>query len=123
MAKKLLLWNLYRPPRDTFQEFKTEIKEILTQIDKTKFNVILGGDFNINLLNINNDNDTAEFFDLMTSYSFYPKITMPTRFSNKKGTLIDNFFCNFSDGDVHKVRVLRDFKNEEAKIVFSDLIL
>jgi hypothetical protein len=109
LLKNLLLWNLYRPPRDTIDEFIVELKDILTQIDKAKYSVVIGGDFNINLLNINNDNLTAEFFDLLTSYSYYPKITMPTRFSNKKGTLIDNFFCNFTDNSLFiKAGILLD---------------
>ncbi len=30
-------------------------------------------------------------------YSFYPKITLPTRLSNKYGTLIDNSFCKLTE--------------------------
>ncbi len=37
-------------------------------------------------------NQIGEYFDMFTNHSFYPKITLPTRFSNKHGTLIDNFF-------------------------------
>ena len=33
----------------------------------------------------------------MLSNSFTPKITLPTRFSNKHGTLIDNCFCKLSE--------------------------
>ncbi len=34
---------------------------------------------------------------MITENSFYPKITLPTRFSNKHGTLIDNIFCKLTD--------------------------
>ncbi len=30
---------------------------------------------------------------MLTSHSFYPKLTLPTRLSNSHGTLIDNFLC------------------------------
>ncbi len=30
-------------------------------------------------------------------HSFYPKITVPTRLTNTKGTLIDNFLCKLSE--------------------------
>ena len=44
-----------------------------------------------------NDNaNVAEFFDIMTSNSFFPSITFPTRFSENNGSLIDNFFCKLS---------------------------
>ena len=31
--------------------------------------------------------------DMLTSYSFFPKITLPARLSENSGTLIDNFIC------------------------------
>ena len=30
---------------------------------------------------------------MLTSFSLFPQITYPTRFSNRTDTLIDNFFC------------------------------
>ena len=36
------------------------------------------------------------FFDTLTSNSFFPQITFPTRFSGRCGTLIDNFFVKYS---------------------------
>ena len=35
----------------------------------------------------------CDFFDLLMSYSLNPQITLPTRFTETKGTLIDNIFC------------------------------
>ena len=35
----------------------------------------------------------CDFFDLLMSYSLDPQITLPTRFTETKGTLIDNTFC------------------------------
>ena len=37
------------------------------------------GDFNINLLNYNNDEDTTTFLDTIVSNSFSPIMTLPTR--------------------------------------------
>ncbi len=34
---------------------------------------------------------------MLTSRSFYPKITLSTRLSNNHGTLIDNFFCKLTE--------------------------
>ncbi len=34
---------------------------------------------------------------MLTANSFYPKITMPTRFSNKHGTTIDNLFYKLTE--------------------------
>ena len=55
--------------------------------------VIIGGDFNIDLLKINEKPIFNEYFHLLISHGFIPKITLPTRLSEKSGTLIDNFLC------------------------------
>ncbi len=65
-------------------------------MEKEKTESIITGDLNINLLKINERELISEFFDTLTANSFYPKITMPTRFSNKQGTLIDNIFCKLT---------------------------
>ncbi len=38
---------------------------------------------------------------MLTANSFYHKITMPTRFSNKHGTLIDNLFCKLTENSLN----------------------
>ena len=53
----------------------------------------LAGDYNLNLLKINNDELCNELFDLITSQSLLPRMTLPTRISNASGTLIDNILC------------------------------
>ena len=60
---------------------------------------ILIGDFNINLLNYNSDNDASSFIDTMYSSSFYPTINSPTRITTTSDTLIDNIVYN----DVTKI--------------------
>ncbi len=37
---------------------------------------------------------------MFTNNSFYNKITLSTRFSNKHGTLIHNFFCKLSESTI-----------------------
>lgn len=99
LTKKITLGNLYRPPRDILQnyaDFNEEMENLLTNLDKTSSDVMLTGDFNINLLEITTRPMVSAFYDIMCSHSFYPKITLPTRFSNTKGTLIDNIFCKLS---------------------------
>ncbi len=34
---------------------------------------------------------------MLTNHSFYPEIALPTRLSNKHGTLIDNFICKLTE--------------------------
>ena len=64
---------------------------MLSSLDQIQHNVILAGGYNINLLKLNEDELISDFFDL-TSHSMYPQITLPTIFSERHGTLIDNLF-------------------------------
>ena len=43
-----------------------------------------------------------ECLDRSTTNSFNPKITLPTRFSKKRGTLIDNIYCKLSPATINK---------------------
>ena len=52
------------------------------------------GDFNINLLQCNDNNHISEYFNMLTSNNLLPHITLPTRITNKSSTLIDNIFTN-----------------------------
>ena len=58
--------------------------------------VILGGDWNINLLKINEKSHFFDFLDLMFNNGFGPKITLPTRIETQSAILIDNIFCKSS---------------------------
>ena len=44
----------------------------------------------MNLLKMHENSIHCDFFDLLMSYSLNPQITLPTRFTETKGTLIDN---------------------------------
>ena len=59
-------------------------------------NTILCGDFNIDLLQVNQRPLYSDYFNTLLSNCFYSSITLPTRFSERNCTLIDNVFCNFS---------------------------
>ncbi len=64
---------------------------------KNGYEAIATGDFNIDVLKINDKHIISEYFDKLTSYSFYPKITVPTRLTNNNGRLIDNFICKLTE--------------------------
>ena len=48
------------------------------------------------MLKINEQEHCSTFFDMLTSFSLFPQIALPTRFITVTGTLIDNFFCNLT---------------------------
>ena len=56
--------------------------------------VFLVGDFNINLLNYDQDTSTNEFLNPLPFHLFLPYIHQPTRVTSNSKTLIDNIFSN-----------------------------
>lgn len=99
LNKPINIGNIYRPPKDlieNYTEFIQEFGSILDKFENNNNEVIVTGDFNIDLLKVNEKQVFSEYFDMLTNHSFYPKITLPTRLSNKHGTLIDNFLCKLT---------------------------
>ena len=68
------------------------------------------GDFNITILNCENDKDTSEFIDLIYASSFYPTINTPTRTSTTK-RLIDKIFYNCFTKDVMSDNITTSISN------------
>ena len=99
---KLKICNIYRPPKgnnshrsiDSFmQEFCPEIHNINNQSN----NLVLAGDFNIDLLRVNTNEKYQEFYDFITEHNMLPNILYPTRLSKRNATLIDNIFSRNSN--------------------------
>ncbi len=94
LNKPIIIGNIYHPSRDIvekYSEFTNEFALVLDTLETMNSEVIISGDFNIDLLKIADKEVLAEYFDMFTSHSFIPKITLPTRLANKHGTLIEFF--------------------------------
>ena len=78
------------------ETFIEELTPTLDKLNKRKTEVVIAGDYNIDLLKINEKAILSEYFDMLTTNNFIPKITLPTRISSRSATLIDNFLCNIS---------------------------
>ena len=76
------------------------LNQLLESVSKEQKSIFLLGDFNVNLLNYNEHNQTNEFFDSLASTSFIPLILQPTRITSHSNTLIDNIFSNVIDPDI-----------------------
>jgi len=99
-SKKVVVGTIYRPPRDNvenYRQFIEDLEELLSNFQRLNCEVILSGDFNIDLLKLHDRSVIHEYFETCVSNGFIPKITMPTRFSHRNGTLIDNIFTKLSD--------------------------
>ena len=97
--KSLIIGNVYRPPNNTntlYQDFTNEFIPILENLQRANCETIIAGDFNIDLLKINNNATLGNYFNSVVAQSFFPLITLPTRFSDHNCTLIDNFLCKLN---------------------------
>ena len=102
--KEVVLGNIYRPPFDNNNDeninlFISELNPIIGQIsDNYNRDLLIAGDFNINLLHINycNKEHFGNFLDLFLGYSLFPKITFPSRLRENSCSLIDNIFGSLS---------------------------
>ena len=94
--KSLILGNVYRPPNNTnnvYESFTNEFIPILENLQRANRETVISGDFNIDLLKINNNATLGNYFNSVVAQSFFPQITLPTMFSDHNCTLIDNFLC------------------------------
>ena len=76
------------------------LNKLLEKISKEQKSMFLLGDFNVNLLNYNEHNQTNEVLDSLTSNSLIPLILQPTRITSHSSTLIDNIFSNVIEPDI-----------------------
>ena len=79
-------------------DFCNYLNKLLENISKEQKSILLPGDFNINLLNCNDQNHKKEFLDSLASNSFIPLILQPTRITSHSNTL--NICSNVLDPDI-----------------------
>ena len=92
---------IHRHPSMDLADFNCNyLKRLLKNTSKEQKSIFLLGDFNVNLLNYNQHNETNEFLDSRASNSFIPSILQPTRIINHSNTLIDDIFSNVIDPDI-----------------------
>ena len=97
----ILVGVIYRHPSMDLADFNCNyLNKLLENISKEQKSIFLLGDFNVNLLNYNEHNQTNEFLDSLCSNLFIPSILQPTRITIHSNTLIDNIFSNVIDPDV-----------------------
>ncbi len=93
--KKIIIGNIYRSPKEEniyVSTFIEEFADLIRALTRYNHPIVLNGDFNLNLIKMNEKRLYEEFFELLLLNSYLPNITLPTRLESL--TLIDNIFCN-----------------------------
>ena len=114
--------NIYRLPNEIVQDVNTftdEFSLYLSLLKRRKHSSFVCGDFNINLLSLDNKRHVNHFFETVMVKCFFPRITLPTRIQNTSHTLIDNIFSNnIEDGLKSKSGILINDISDH-KIIFT----
>ena len=98
---KYIISGIYRPrfKHHKVKEFSKKLSTMLKQnLFKTNKTVLIG-DFNINLLEHQEHNDTNDYLNKLQSLNYIPLISRPTRFpdgeQNARNSLLDHIYTNF----------------------------
>ena len=122
-TKRLVIGNIYRPPRNSaenYRLFNLDLDRIFVTLNRTT-DFVLVGDFNIDLLKINEKNFVKDFFDNMISNGFIPKITFPTRTTDTSATLIDNCFIKTSNNLLESIAGILKHNISDHQPIFVTL--
>jgi hypothetical protein len=75
-------------------EFENYLLFLSDTANKLRIPLIVSGDFNINLLQVDSNLKVSDFVNCVYSHSLFPSIYRPTRITSKSATLIDNIFVS-----------------------------
>ena len=112
-AINLAVFCIYRPnghANANTREFLTNLENLLKCIKANKDlkgrHIVLSGDFNLDLMNIDNPL-VRDFTDIMVTEGFMPMITIPTRITRTSATCIDGIWSNKPE-DIASSLVMED---------------
>ena len=94
-SQNMLVGVVYRHPTKNVLPFLTKLENILDICKSEKKEIVLMGDFNLDLLKSDKNNDISSFLDIMLTKFLQPHIIQPTKFFDDDNySLIDNIFYN-----------------------------
>ena len=94
-SKNVLCGCIYRHPSYDMSDFLAYMELTLKTVASENKEIYICGDFNIDLLKLNDVGSYLTYYNLLSSYGFLPLIIHPTRVvDNQVPSLIDNIFSN-----------------------------
>lgn len=93
--RNVYIATFYRPPGGNIDLFLDKFNDTLNELNaNNNQEIIVCGDFNIDLLTNLNNADSLNFINMCSSFSLVPLISKPTRVTENTATLIDNIIVN-----------------------------
>ena len=99
--RNTIIGCIYRHPWMDARELNdTFLQNTLEKLFYENKDIILIGDFNIDILKYDTNNDSAAFLEMMYENFLLPYISSPTRATPRSQTLIDNIFSNIIEDEI-----------------------
>ena len=104
--KNFIVGCIYKHPDMKIDLFNDQfLTPLLKKSCQENKNLILLGDFNIDLLTCDSEISHSKFLDILGAYQILPTITLPTRITDTSNTVIDNIFtspmnCSSASGNL-----------------------
>ena len=120
--KAIIIGNVYRPPynsRDSYTTFSLEFNAMLLEYQSTSQKTYMCGDYNIDLLKVNDLKFNEEYFHDILSAGYIPTITLPTRLS-VSSSLIDNIFTTNLSNDISACILNVHISDHQPVIIFCN---
>ena len=89
----------------------------MNSVRNLKHVTYLCGDYNIDLLKVKDKAHYCEYYDEIISHGFFPKITLPTTFSDTANTLIDNIFA--TNNEINDISGILLNRISDHQLVFT----
>ena len=118
-SKNIVLNLVYRPPNGDHKELENYFKNSLSKREISHKDVILAGDFNINLLDFDTNKKVQNFVNLMIRFGMIPTINKPTRVTGQTASAIDHI-TNSILHTVFKSGVIKTDISDHFPIFFCD---
>ena len=99
-------------------EFNDEyLKPLSKKLISENKEVILLGDFIIDLLKCDSNKNVSDFLDIIYSTNLVPNITSPTRLTSRSQTLIDNIFSSIINDDCITGNLISQISDHHTQIL------
>ena len=85
--KNIIAGVIYKSPSASFNDFMTTYQQFRDLVASENKLCLISGDFNINVLATDSNNQSQEFVDVNFSHSYLPLINKPTRITATSATL------------------------------------
>lgn len=118
----IIVGCIYKHPSLSLREFNSFLTPIFSKTNLENKTLILMGDFNIDLLKVEEDPQIASFLDLVSSNFLQPHITLPSRITPASKTLIDNIYMSMSNHKTISGNLISSFSDHlpQFLLLYSD---